>query len=184
MSYDEYYNSIQRSIVQRYLAMGSDENPKHAPIIRNLLTEELIKAELTPYLPSGLQISKGEIRKGTESTGDCDLIIYRKPVIYQYGSIAIVSAENAKAIIDIEREGSKFFKEKKMKEIEKYKRFTDKIFCVGLHGHENSKKFREWYEKREKTQIFIFYKKPIKPNREFIIPGEFKRLVYEIQSLT
>ena len=38
-------------------------------------------------------------------------------MIYQYGSIAIVSAENAKAIIDIEREGSKFFKEKKMKEV-------------------------------------------------------------------
>jgi len=43
--------------------MGSDETAKHAPIIRNLLTEELLKAELTPYLPSGLQISKGEIRK-------------------------------------------------------------------------------------------------------------------------
>lgn len=91
MAYSSYYNSIQNSIVQRYLAMGREAGARHAPMISNLLTEELLKSEIAQYLPEGFQISKGEVVSGYASSGDCDLIIYRKPAIYQYGSVAIVS---------------------------------------------------------------------------------------------
>jgi len=62
----------------------------------------LIKSELLPYLPEGLHISKGEVIKDNNSSGDCDLIIYKKLVLFQYGSVAIVPYTNAKAIIEIE----------------------------------------------------------------------------------
>ncbi|MGB9960004.1 MAG: DUF6602 domain-containing protein [Candidatus Bathyarchaeales archaeon] len=83
---------------------------KHAPLISNLLTEELLKSEITPYLPEGLHVSKGEVIKGNATSGDCDLIIYKKPVICQYGPIVIVSCENVRAIIDVEIHGEKFLK--------------------------------------------------------------------------
>lgn len=110
MTYRTYYNSIQQSIVQKYLAIIKEADVKHAPLISNLLTEELLRSEILPHLPDGLHISKGEVVDGATSSGDCDLIIYRKPVIYQYGPIVIVPRENAKAIIDIEIHGEKFLK--------------------------------------------------------------------------
>ena len=92
--------------------MGRDDVARHAPIIRNLLTEELLKAELAPYLPRDLRISKGEVIKGNRSSGDCDLIIYTKPAIYQYGSVSIVPYGSARAIIDVEIHGERFLKAK------------------------------------------------------------------------
>lgn len=197
LSYSHYYDSIQNSIVQRYLAMGHDETAKQAPITRNLLTEELLKAEISPHLPPGLEISKGEVIKGDKSSGDCDLIIYSRPIIYQYGSITIVPYENAKAIIDIEIHGERFltarmypgFKpskpvEKKMKNVEKLKGFARKVLCLGFHGHPRSKVFKWWLETRGnyrgETPIFIFY---TKFDRK-IVRGEFERLIKEIQQLS
>jgi len=197
LSHSAYYNSIQNSIVQRYLAMGPEEGAQHAPIIRNLLTEELLKSEIAPYLPSGLQISKGEVVDKFASSGDCDLIIYRKPVIYQYGSVTIVPRENAKAIIDVEMHGERFLKsyhqnflehskrvKKKRAGIERLKEFADKILCVGLHAHAKSEDFKWWYQSKNdytgKTPIFIFYTR----HDRKIIDGEFERLVKEIQKLT
>lgn len=196
LSYSYYYDSIQNSIVQRYLAMGQDEAAGHAPIIRNLLTEELLKAELTPYLPRDLLISKGEVIKGNKSSGDCDLIIYTRPIIYQYGSISIVPYGSAKAIIDVEIEGARFLKaklspgskpskrvQKKMNDLEKLKEFADKVLCVGLHGHAASKVFKWWLTTRREfkgqTPIFIFYTK----HNKKIVSGEFERLIQEIQEL-
>ena len=197
MSYSYYYDSIQNSIVQRYLAMGRDEAARHAPIIRNLLTEELLKAELAPYLPRDLLISKGEVIKEDKSSGDCDLIIYTKPIIYQYGSVSIVPYGNAKAIIDVEIHGERFLKaklhpgskpaervQKKMKDIEKLKEFADKVLCVGFHGHAKSKVFKWWCQTRGEykgqTPIFIFYTK----HNQKIVSGEFERLIKEIQQLS
>ena len=197
MSYSYYYDSIQNSIVQRYLAMGRDEVARHAPIIRNLLTEELLKAELTPYLPRDLLISKGEVIKGNKSSGDCDLIIYTEPVIYQYGSVSIVPCGSAKAIIDVEIHGERFLEaklspgpkpskrvRKKMNDLEKLKEFADKILCVGLHGHATSKVFKWWLETRREfkgqTPIFIFYTR----HNQKIVSGEFERLIQEIQRLS
>lgn len=197
MSYSHYYDSVQNSIVQRYLAMGRDETARHSPIIRNLLTEELLKAELTPYLPRGLLISKGEVIKGNKSSGDCDLIIYTKPIIYQYGSVTIVPYGNAKAIIDIEIHGERFLKaklypgsdpakrvRKKMKDIQNLSEFADKVLCVGLHGHAKSKVFKWWCTTRREykgqTPFFIFYTRHDKK----IVSGEFERLIQEIQRLS
>jgi len=196
MTYASYYNSIQNSIVQRYLAMGREAGARHAPLISNLLTEELLKSEIIPHLPEGLHISKGEVVKGVTSSGDCDLIIYRKPVIYQYGSVAIVSRENAKAIIDVEIHGERFLKAyhqdtaihskrvtRKKGNIEKLKEFSDRIFCVGLHAHTATEDFRWWNEARNsysgQTPIFIFYTR----HNKRIIEGEFERLIKEIQKL-
>lgn len=196
MSYSSYYNTVQNSIVQRYLAMGSDEAARHAPIIRNLLTEELLKSELAPYLPVGLLISKGEVINGNESSGDCDLIVFRKPAIYQYGSVAIVPYENVRAIIDVEIHGERVLKalmrdtrdmstriRRKLKSLEKLKRFAKKVLCVGLHGHARSKVFKWWLTGKDEykgpTPVFIFY---TKHNKEIII-GEFERLVKVIRSL-
>lgn len=193
MVYGAYYNSIQQSVVQRYLAMIKEADVKHAPLISNLLTEELLKSEILPHLPEGLYISKGEVVKGSASSGDCDLIIYRKPVIYQYGPIVIVPRENAKAIIDIEIHGEKFLKafyqdsasservsRKKMK-IEALKEFADKTFCLGLHAHAKAKEFELWIKNRHSSQtpIFIFYTR----HNKQIIEGEFERLIKEIQRL-
>lgn len=197
MAYSSYYNSIQNSIVQRYLAMGREAGARHAPMISNLLTEELLKSEIAQYLPEGFQISKGEVVSGYASSGDCDLIIYRKPAIYQYGSVAIVSRENAKAIIDVEIHGEKFLKayhqdmaihsrrvSKKKRNIENLQEFSNKIFCVGLHAHATTKDFKWWNENRNsysgQTPIFIFY---TRHNRQ-IIKGEFERLIKEIQKLS
>jgi len=197
LSYSHYYDSVQNSIVQRYLAMGHDETAKQAPITRNLLTEELLKAELTPYLPRGLLISKGEIIKENKSSGDCDLILYTKPVIYQYGSVTVVPYGNAKAIIDVEIRGERFLKaklrpganpskrvQKKMNDLRKLTEFADKVLCVGLYGHANSKEFKWWNTtKREfkgQTPIFIFYTK----HNKKIVSGEFERLIQEIQRLS
>jgi len=196
MTYGSYYNSIQNSIVQRYLAMVREAGTKHAPLISNLLTEELLRSEIIPYLPEGLQISKGEVVKGAASSGDCDLIIYRKPVVYQYGSVAIVSRDNVKAIIDVEIHGEKFLKayhqdialqsrrvSKKKRNIEKLKEFSDKIFCVGLHAHATTEDFKWWKENRNlysgQTPIFIFYTR----HNGQIIEGEFERLIKEIQKV-
>ena len=177
--------------------MGRDEVARHAPIIRNLLTEELLKAELIPYLPTGLLISKGEIIKESKSSGDCDLIIYTKPIIYHYGSVAIVPYGNAKAIIDVEIHGERFLKaflspgfkpskrvQKKAEDIGKLKEFADKVLCVGLHGHARSKVFKWWYETgreyKGQTPIFILYTK----HNQKIVSGEFERLIQEIQRLS
>jgi len=176
--------------------MGTEAGARHAPLISNLLTEELLKSEIILYLPEGLQISKGEVVKGALSSGDCDLIIYRKPAIYQYGSIAIVPRENAKAIMDIEIHGEKFLKayhqdftihsrrvSKKKRNIEMLKEFANKILCVGLHAHATTEDFKWWNENRDsysgQTPIFIFYSRH---NRQ-IIEGEFERLIKEIQKL-
>lgn len=196
MAYASYYNSIQNSIVQRYLAMVREASARHAPLISNLLTEELLKSEIIPHLPEGLHVSKGEVVKGETSSGDCDLIVYRKPVIYQYGSIAIISRENAKAIVDVEIHGEKFLKafhqdsavhskrvSKKRENVEKLKEFSDKVFCVGLHAHATTEDFAWWKENRSsysgQTPIFILHTRHDKQ----IIEGEFERLVKEIQRL-
>lgn len=197
LSYSHYYDSVQNSIVQRYLAMGHDETAKQAPITRNLLTEELLKAELSPYLPRGLLISKGEVIKEDKSSGDCDLIVYTKPIIYQYGSVTIVPYRNAKAIIDVEIHSERFLKaklnpgvnpskrvRKKMKNLDKLCEFADKVLCVGLHGHAHSKVFKWWSttksEFKGQTPIFIFYTRHDKK----IVSGEFERLIQEIQRLS
>jgi hypothetical protein len=193
MTYGVYYNSIQQSIVQRYLAMIKEADVKHAPLISNLLTEELLKSEIVPHLPEGLYISKGEVVNGAASSGDCDLIVYRKPVIYQYGPIVIVPRENARAIIDVEIHGEKFLKAfyqdnalssrvaKKKRDIEFLKEFADKIFCLGLHAHAKAREFELWIKNRHLTQIpiFIFYTR----HNKQIIEGEFERLINEIQRL-
>jgi len=176
--------------------MGSDETAKQAPIIRNLLTEELLRTELMPYLPSGLRISKGEVIKEGRSSGDCDLIIYEPPVIYQYGSITVVPYPNAKAIIDVEVHGERFLKalmrntfeaskhvEKKLREVNKLKDFTDRVICVGLHGHGRSKVFKWWLGSKDDykgpTPIFLLYTQ----HDQKIIEGEFERLITEISTL-
>lgn len=191
MAYRSYYDSIQQSIVQRYLVMIKEANIKHAPSISNLLTEELLRSEILPHLPEGLYISKGEVVKGTTSSGDCDLVIYRRPVIYQYGPIVVVPRENAKAIIDVEIHGEKFLKafykdeapsnrvRKKKKEIEILKEFADKIFYLGLHAHAKAKEFELWIKNRHSSPIFIFYTR----HNKRIIEGEFERLIKEIQNL-
>jgi hypothetical protein len=190
LAYHSYFNSIQNSIVQKYLGMIKIGSLKHAPIISNLLTEELLKSELTPYLPEGLYISKGEVAKGWSSSGDCDLIIFRKPVIFQYGSVIIVSRENTKAIIDIEIHGEKFLKafhqdmlshakriSEKKKKIEKLKEFADKVFCVGIHAHATTEDFKWWRENKDnylgQTPIFILYTR----HNKQIVEGEFERLI-------
>jgi len=167
---------------------------KHAPIISNLLVEELLRTEIIPLLPDGLHISKGEVVNGKIISGDCDLIIYRKPIIYQYGPIVIVPRENAKAIIDIEIHGEKFLKafyqdthaseriSNKKKDIESLKKFADKIFCLGLHAHAKTKEFELWMKNRHSNEnhIFILYTR----HNKQIIDGEFERLIKEIQKLT
>jgi len=177
--------------------MGRDEVARHAPIIRNLLTEELLKAELIPYLPTGLLISKGEIIKENKSSGDCDLIIYTKPIIYSYGSVAIVPYGSAKAVIDVEIHGERYLKallspgsrpakrvQKKTRDIGKLKEFADKVLCVGLHGHARSKVFKWWHETgreyKGQTPIFILYTR----HNHKIVSGEFERLIHEIQRLS
>jgi len=193
MAYSTYYNSIQQSIVQRYLGMIRETDIKHAPLISNLLTEEILKSEIVPYLPEGLHISKGEVIKGNATSGDCDLIIYRKSVICQYGPIVIVPRENVKVIIDVEIHGEKFLKSfyqdtdlskrvsEKKKRIKFLKQFCDKMFFLGMHGHENSQEFKTWFKNRHSNQssIFILYTR----NNRQIIEGEFERLIKEIQAL-
>lgn len=196
MSRSSYYDSIQKSIVLRYLAVGKEAGSQHAPIISNLLTEELLKSEIAPYLPDGLLISKGEVVSGLESSGDCDLIIYRKPAVYQYGSIAIVPKENTRAIIDVEIHGEKFLKayhqqvqshservSKIERRIDRLTEFAKTIFLVGLSAHARSPDFGWWKENAKhytgQTPIFLFYTRHDKQ----IIEGEFERLIKEIQKL-
>jgi hypothetical protein len=173
--------------------MIKEAGVKHAPLISNLLTEELLRSEIAPHLPEGLYISKGEVVDGAGSSGDCDLIIYQKPVIYQYGPVAIVPRESARAIIDVEIHGEVFLKAfyrssapsrrvaKKKDDVERLRRFADKVLCLGLHAHANTEEFRLWIENRHSAQIptFILYTRSDKR----IIEGEFERLVKEIQSL-
>ncbi len=181
-------------MVERYWAMGPEENTKHAPIISNLLTEELIKSEIARYLPPYLDISKGEVVKEREISGDCDLIIFKRPPIFQYGSIAIVPFENVKAIIDVEVHGENFLKSmfqekskrskkvlKKIKAWKTLKSFTKELLYVGLHAHKNSPVFPKWRKATNERNlpIFIFY---LKPSRQ-IIEGAFQRLITKIQEL-
>lgn len=193
MAYSAYYNSVQQSIVQRYLGMIREADIQHDSIISNLLTEELLKSEITPYLPEGLHISKGEVIKDKAASGDCDLIIYKKPVICQYGPIVIVSRENVKAIIDVEVRGWKILKSfyrdtdlskkvsEKKKRIQSLKEFSDKLFLLGMHAHAKTSEFKTWLENRHLSQppIFILYTE----HNKQIIEGEFERLIKEIQKL-
>jgi hypothetical protein len=48
MVHRAYYNSIQQSIVQKYLTMIREPDIKHAPIISNLLVKELLRTEIIP----------------------------------------------------------------------------------------------------------------------------------------
>ncbi len=164
--------------------MIKEANIKHAPVISNLLTEELLKSEILPHLPEGLYISKGEVVKGATSSGDCDLIIYRKPVIYQYGPIVVVPRENVKAIIDVEICGQKFLKafyqdKVPSNRVTKKKEFADKIFYLGLYAHAKTKEFELWIKNRHSSPIFIFFTR----HNIQIIKGEFERLIKEIQNL-
>lgn len=178
--YADYYNSIQKSIVERYYAMGAEEH-YHAPLIRNLLTEELIKSELLSYLPEGLSISKGEVIKDNKSSGDCDLIIFKKPVIFQYGSIAIVPYSSVKAIIEIGICGRELVKGKGLKRLQIKRNFAEKLFVIAMHGH-----FRRTdYEKRKeavenKLGIKIF---TLSEYSGEIVEGEFQRLIEAIKKL-
>lgn len=174
--------------------MGPEEWTKHAPIISNLLTEELIKAEVSRYLPYELEISKGEVVREDRLSGDCDLIIFKRPPIFQYGSIAIVSSRNVRAIIDVEVHGENFLKaifhkkkeysrkiSKKAKAWDELRTFAKELLFVGLHAHKNSPLYKKWQIAREEENmpVFIFY---VKPSGE-IIKGEFQRLIKTIQKL-
>jgi len=130
--YADYYDSIQRSIVERYYAMVAEEH-YHAPNIRSLLTEELIRSELLPRLPEGLHISKGEVKKGTSSSGDCDLIIYKRSVLFWYGSVCTVPYESAKAIIEIKICARDLIKE--VEKLKEYRDYAEKVFAIAMHGH-------------------------------------------------
>jgi len=159
--------------------MGAEEH-YHAPVIRNLLTEELIKSELLPHLPEGLNISKGEVIKDYDSSGDCDLIIYRKPVLFQYGSVSIVPYENAKAIIEIKICARDLTK--KVKKLKQYRDYAEKVFAIAMHGH-----FKRSPYERKKTAIEEKYGIKIftlsyAHNRE-IVEGEFQHLIKAIREL-
>jgi hypothetical protein len=158
--------------------MGSEEH-YHAPVIRNLLTEELIKSEITPHLPDGLHVSKGEIIKHNTSSGDCDLIIYKKPVLFQYGSIAIIPYESAKAIIQIEICGRHFLT--KLKRLGECRNYAERVFGIAMHGHFERANFEERKNKiEENTGIRIF---TLSRSNGDIVEGELQRLLKAINDL-
>ncbi len=158
--------------------MGSEEH-YHAPVIRNLLTEELIKSEIIPHLPDGLHISKGEIIRDNASSGDCDLIIYKKPVLFQYGSVAIVPFESAKAIIEIKICARDLIKG--LKRLKEYRNYAERVFAIAMHGHFERTDFQERKNHiEEETGIDIFTLSHF--NGE-IVEGELQRLLKAINDL-
>jgi hypothetical protein len=158
--------------------MGAEEH-YHAPVIRNLLTEELIKSEIIPHLPDGLHVSKGEIIKDNDSSGDCDLIIYKKPILFQYGSVAIVPFESAKAIIEIKICARDLVKG--LRRLKEYKNYAGRVFAVAMHGHFKRTNFQERKNNiEEKHDISIF---TLSHSNGEIVEGELQRLLKAINDL-
>ena len=173
---------LQKSLCDKAEAIYKvmEEHAKLSSVITGKICETMLSQTLKPYIPSPYKVDCGEIISSHgETSGECDIVIYCNPVLFQEENIVVVPDINVKAIIQVQKNLGAYDDLKKIiKRCRKQRKFASPIFVVYAWFLEKEElgKFKEEIEEEE-GKLFVF-----SYGFKDLINNELYKLVKEIQS--
>jgi hypothetical protein len=174
-------DNLQAEVVDEYrrivvgMLKGHERTAHNAPI-QSLVYEDLVKYALRRCLPPELKLVKGEVREGSNGTGDCDIIVYEGEPTYvsRSGTIGIIPRSCARALVEVENQAGDVAGKYKRGIYKRFKEFCPNVYVVAFEGEPLEGYYEKWYD----VNVFILADAKLK-----IHPGELRKLVHAILKL-
>lgn len=180
----KYFKFLQESLCSQAEAMSGimEKYQKLSPSVKGTIGEILLKQVIEPYIPEPYKVGYGEVVSATkETSGECDLVVFRKPVLYQIEHVTVVPRRSAKVIIQVQTNLGAYNDLKKMKtRCEKQIKFADKVIFIVYAWW-----LKEDIIKKTKQEIENAGGRLFVLSQAFnkMYPNELHNLVKEIQSV-
>lgn len=153
-----------------------------SPRVTGTIGEILLKQVIEPYIPEPYKVGYGEVvSKAKETSGECDLIVYKKPVLLQIGHVTVVPRRNAKVIIQVQTNLGALNDLEKMKtNCTKQIKFADMLIFVVYGWWLKQNRIKEFKEEIQSLggNLFILSQGFAK-----MYPNELYNLIREMQSV-
>lgn len=124
-----YLKFLQQSLCSQAHSIFEtmEKYQKLSPRVTGTIGEILLKQVIEPY-----KVGYGEVvSKAKETSGECDLMVYKQPVLLQIGHVTVVPRRNAKVIIQVQTNLSALNDLEKMKtNCKKQIKFADILIFV------------------------------------------------------
>lgn len=180
----KYFKFLQESLCSQGEAMSEimEKYQKLSPRVRGTIGEILMKQALEPYIPEPYLVGYGEVVSAAkETSGECDLIIYKKPVLLQIGHVTVVPRRGAKVIVQVQTNlGAKYDLKHMKKRCKEQIRFADKLVFVVYAWWLKAETIKETKREVENLGGKLFV---LSQGFEKMYLNELHNLVKEVQSV-
>jgi len=180
----KYFKFLQESLCSQAEAMSGimEKYQKLSPRVKGTIGEILMKQAVEPYIPEPYIAGYGEVVSAAkETSGECDLIIYKKPVLLQVGHVTVVPRQSAKVIVQVQTNmGAKNDLKNMKAKCNEQIRFADKLIFVVYAWWLKPETINETKKEIENLggKLFVLSQAFNK-----MYPNELHNLVKEIQSV-
>ena len=180
----KYFKFLQESLCSQAEAMSRimEKYQKLSPRVKGTTGEILLKQVLEPYVPEPYKVGYGEVVSAAkETSGECDVVIFRKPVLLQVGHVTVVPRPSAKVMVQVQTNlGAKTDLKKMKTRCMKQIKFADKLVFVVYAWW-----LKEDIIKKARQEIENLGGKLFVLSQSFdkMYPNELHNLVKEIQSV-